>query len=92
MRELQFIASTPDWVAVPGLLLGSAMHGWAPPVPGMLPRTKQPTCTVQEFRGGRDPRNAKILRKICPSGDAVLDMKARRKSKDELARGVLSGP
>ena len=92
MREVCFVCQPEDYAAVPSLLIGLPMLGWACPAFGLMNRVSPPTHTIDEWLGDRIARNMKIIARISSSGDQFLDEAAYSKTIDEVKAGVTEGP
>ena len=92
MQELAFIVGPSDYAAIPSLMTGLPMVGWAPPADGLMERIKQPETSVDVWLQAREATNAKVLSRVGPSGDDALDKQSFDKSIAERDAGVLIGP
>ena len=92
MREIGFVVGTPDWGAVPALLVGLRAMGTMAPVPAMMIRVRSAECSIDDFWDARACRNEAVMRMVRPSGDHMLDALSMKKSLEEVDRGVLLGP
>jgi len=92
MREVVHICSPDDYAAVSMLVMGLPMLGWSCPAFGLMSRVNHPIQSVEDFMSSRTSRNSRIVEKIGPSGDKVLDKLAYDKTLAEIEAGVTFGP
>ena len=72
MRELTLVCCPRDYAAVSYLVVGLPMLEGAPPAYGLLERVRPPMASYDEWRGGREMRNLKVVNRIRSSGDSNL--------------------
>ena len=92
MREVVHVCSPDDYAAVSMLVMGLPMLGWSCPAFELMDRVSHPSQTIDDFASSRILRNSKIIGKLGPASDQILDKLAYDKTLAEVEAGVTFGP
>ena len=92
MREVQYLTLTSDASFVVDYCLGKPMLGFTRRAASQRPKLTVPEVSVPEFLSGAETRNARLLCRVRPSGDDVLDEACDTKMAEEHAIDAIIGP